>query len=139
MFPPRPGFSCPMKKDLTSREDIDLLMSRFYSRATTDPVIGRFFTEVVKLDLEHHLPVIGDFWESTLLGTPAYRKHGRNPLQIHADIDRKSPLKQEHFDRWIELFTETLEDTFSGPRAEFTLERSRAIARRMVEFLAEAN
>jgi hemoglobin len=128
-----------MERDLTSREDIDLLMARFYGRAMADPVIGHFFTEVVQLDLEHHLPVIGDFWESTLLGTPAYRKHGRNPLAIHALIDQKSPLLEEHFDRWLELFSETMAESFTGPRAGFAVERSRAIARRMMEFLAEAN
>lgn len=113
-------------------------MAQFYGRAMTDPVIGHFFTEVVKLDLEHHLPVIGDFWESTLLGTPAYRKHGRNPLEIHAVIDRKVPLLAEHFDRWLELFTETVEESFSGPRAGFAIERGRAIARRMAEYLADS-
>lgn len=50
-----------MKRDIASREDIDVLVIRFYGRAMSDPVIGYLFTEVAQLDLEHHLPVIGDF------------------------------------------------------------------------------
>ena len=55
-----------MKVDITNRPDIDRLMNAFYSRALTDETIGYIFTDVAKLDLEHHLPIIGDFWESLL-------------------------------------------------------------------------
>ena len=40
--------------------------------------------------LEHHLPVIGDFWESALFGTGVYARHRRNPLLVHAELDRMS-------------------------------------------------
>ena len=56
-----------IKPDIETRAAIDALMQTFYGKAMTDEVIGRFFTEVVPLDLEQHLPVIGDFWESVLL------------------------------------------------------------------------
>jgi hemoglobin len=121
--------------DLESRADIDRLMVRFYGRALADPLIGHFFTDVVKLDLEHHLPVIGDFWESTLFGTGSYRRHGRNPLLVHEELDRKSRLEPEHFHRWLELFAETVDESFAGPRAEFAKQRAHAIARRMLEHL----
>ncbi len=69
-----------MKKDIETRADIDDLMNRFYARAIRDETIGYIFTDVAKLDLEHHLPVIGDFWETLLFGTGNYQKHGRNPF-----------------------------------------------------------
>ncbi len=50
-----------MKNDIETRADIDDLMNRFYARAINDETIGYIFTDVAKLDLEHHLPVIGDF------------------------------------------------------------------------------
>jgi len=50
-----------MKNDIETRADIDDLMNRFYTRAINDETIGYIFTDVAKLDLEHHLPVIGDF------------------------------------------------------------------------------
>jgi hemoglobin len=124
-----------VRPDLASREDIDALMARFYGRAMADPLIGRFFNEVVHLDLERHLPVIGDFWESTLFGTGVYSRHRRNPLLIHAELSRLSPLEERHFRRWLELFSTTIDESFAGVRAEFLKQRSRAIARRMLEYL----
>ena len=125
-----------MSKDIASREDIDALMARFYGRAMSDPVIGYLFTEVARLDLEHHLPVIGDFWESTLFGSGVYSRHRRNPLLVHAELDRKSRLEPHHFQRWLELFIESIDESFAGTRAEYAKQRGHAIARRMLEFLA---
>lgn len=48
-------------KDIETRADIDRLMVKSYERAIADNVIGYIFTDVARLDLKHHLPVIGDF------------------------------------------------------------------------------
>jgi hemoglobin len=125
-----------VKHDLETRSGIDRLMVAFYAKATTDDLIGEFFTDVVPFDLRHHLPVIGDFWESVLLGTQAYRKHNRSPLQLHAELDAIEPLHPEHFDRWLELFRETVDELFAGPRADFAKLRSAMIAKRMLEVIA---
>lgn len=82
-------------KDIETKEDIDRLMVKFYERAIGDDVIGYIFTEVARLDLEHHLPVVGDFWETLLFGTGNYQSHGRSPLQVHARLSQESPLKFE--------------------------------------------
>jgi hemoglobin len=128
-----------MKNDIATREDIDALMASFYARAMSDPVIGYLFTEVAGLDLDHHLPVIGDFWESTLFAAGNYSRHGRNPLLIHAALDRKSPLEPHHFQRWLTLFSETVDASFAGPRADFAKQRGQAIAQRMQQFLRAAD
>jgi truncated hemoglobin YjbI len=124
-----------MNRDISSREDIDALMIRFYGRAMTDPVIGRLFTDVAQLDLAHHLPVIGDFWESTLFGTGVYARHRRNPLLVHAELDRQERLEPHHFHRWLELFTESVDESFAGLRADYAKQRGHAIAQRMMEFI----
>jgi hemoglobin len=121
--------------DISSRADIDLLMRHFYGKAMSDVLIGFLFTDVAKLDLEHHLPVIGDFWESTLFGTGNYAKHGRNPLLIHAALDAKEPLLAEHFERWLELFSASVDELFRGARASFAKQRGQAIAARMQQYL----
>lgn len=121
--------------DIKTRADIDELMRAFYARALADDVIGYIFTDVARLDLEHHLPIIGDFWESLLFGTPAYSKHGRNPLLVHRELHEKSALMAEHFRRWLEMFVATIDEMFSGERAEFLKQRAAAIAVRMQEFL----
>lgn len=124
-----------MRSDLETRADIDALMRIFYERAMSDPEIGHFFTEVVHLDLEHHLPVIGDFWESVLFGTGVYAKHRRNPLQVHGEIDEKRALEPQHFRRWLAIFTRCVDELFEGRRAEFAKMRGHAIATRMLQFV----
>ncbi len=126
-------------KDIENREDIDLLMERFYSRATTDDVIGYIFTDIAKLDLEHHLPVIGDFWGTIVFQTHVYVKHGRNPLQVHGELNLKEILVPEHFGRWLEIFNETTDELFEGDRADFIKVRAEAIAGRMLHFVGAIN
>jgi hemoglobin len=125
-----------MKKDIETRADIDDLMNRFYARAISDETIGYIFTDVAELDLERHLPVIGDFWETLLFGTGDYQRHGRNPLQIHAVLHQKSPLTTKHFRRWLEIFRETVDEMFGGTRADFIKLRAEAIANRMQNFVS---
>lgn len=122
--------------DIETREDIDLLMERFYSKALSDEIIGYIFTDVAKLDLEHHLPVIGDFWETIVFQTGVYAKHGRNPLQVHGELNLKTPLELKHFKRWLALFDATVNESFAGERAEFMKLRARAIANRMLNFVS---
>lgn len=123
-------------QDIENRADIDLLMKEFYEKALADEKIGYLFTEVAKLDLEHHLPVIGDFWESLLLGARNYQRHGRNPLQVHGELHQKSPLKFEHFERWLELFNDCIDRSFEGERADFAKQRAGMIANRMLSFVS---
>lgn len=122
-------------KDIETREDIDALMQKFYKRAFADEEIGFIFTDVVKLNLEKHLPIIGDFWDSLLLGSKNYQKHGRNPLQIHGEINQKTPLTAEHFRRWLKIFRTTVDQMFAGTRADFAKSRAEAIANRMLNFV----
>lgn len=123
------------KKDIETRIDIDELMNRFYAKAMNDEKIGYIFTDVAELDLGHHLPIIGDFWETLLFGTGNYQKHGRNPLQVHAVLHQKSPLFSEHFERWLEIFRETVDECFDGKRAEFIKFRAETIGNRMLNFV----
>src|SRR3954452_739843 len=108
-----------MRKDIENRRDIDLLMDKFYARAMFDDKIGYIFTDVAKLDLEHHLPIIGDFWETMLFRTGDYSRHGRNPLQVHGELARRTPLLPEHFERWLEIFNKSTDELFAGETAEF--------------------
>lgn len=124
-----------MKKDIESRADIELLLTDFYRVATDDEKIGYFFTEVVQLDLETHLPVITNFWEKILFGAPVY---SGNPFHIHQRINAKSPIGKEHFARWIEIFRQAVDRHFAGATAERAKERAAQIANVMLMRLQES-
>ncbi len=124
--------------DIETRTDIDLIMRVFYERALADDVIGYIFSDVAKLDLEHHLPIIGDFWETMLFQTGNYAKHGRNPLDVHKAIHLRNQFEPKHFARWLKIFLRSVDEEFAGERAEFLKMRARSIASRMQEFLGLA-
>lgn len=125
-----------MKRDIENREDIDLLMRVFYERAMADETIGYIFTDVANLDLKHHLPIIGDFWETLLFQSGGYQKHGRNPLMVHGELNEKEPLLPVHFERWLEIFTEAVDELFYGERSGFLKMRARMIGNRMLNFVS---
>jgi hemoglobin len=114
-----------MKPDITFRRDIEQLIDRFYERVRADDVIGFLFNDVARVDWPKHLPVMYDFWDFLLLGGDTYRG---NPIQRHFDLHALHPLSAEHFDRWIELFTGTVDELFEGPKAEDAKFRAMAIA-----------
>ena len=119
-------------RDIETREDIDELMADFYEKAMTDEVIGYIFTDVAKIDLEHHLPVIADFWEMLLFGTLNFpAKYGRSPMQVHHALHEKENLKAEHFGRWVKLFCGTVDEKFAGATATMAKVRAVSIAETM--------
>ena len=109
-------------KDIETRSDLEMLLTEFYKIATIDEEIGHHFDD---LDLKAHLPVIVDFWEKVLFGAPVYFG---NPLLVHQFLHEKSPLKLEHFQRWFEIFSRTVDELFAGETAENTKLRAKMIA-----------
>lgn len=114
-----------MKPDITDRTSLETVLAAFYDQALQDREIGFFFTEIVPLDMQKHLPVITDFWESVVLGTRGY---GKNVMEIHRRIHQLAPIGQEHLDRWVQLFTQTIEAHYEGPNANLMAQRGRSIA-----------
>jgi hemoglobin len=119
-------------KDIENRTDIENLMDAFYSKALNNETIGYIFTDVAKLDLEHHLPIIADFWEMILFGTVNFQsKYGRSPMQKHLELNEKEPLVLEHFNTWLKLFYSTVDEMFQGEKADTAKFRAKAIANTM--------
>ena len=114
-----------MKKDIASRDDLLLLITKFYDKLLTDDSISYLFTDIARIDLDHHLPVLVDFWDSVLFQSDTYRK---NAMQPHLDLNQKSPLKDHHFETWLRYFTETVDELFEGETAFIAKERATSIA-----------
>lgn len=117
-----------MKKDIRNRIDIELFVNSFYDRVKTDPVIGYIFTEIAKVNWERHLPVMYNFWENALFYSGTYKG---NPLELHKHLHRVMPLEPRHFDQWIRIFNETIDELFDGSKADLAKERAYSIAQIM--------
>ena len=103
-----------MKKDILHHNDIVQLVNSFYDKVIKDSTIGPIFNDIAKVNWEHHLPVMYSFWSSILLDDHSYAD---NPMATHLALNKKHPLQQIHFDVWIRLLYETVDDLFSGEKA----------------------
>jgi hemoglobin len=113
------------RPDIATREDCERVVRAFYERAFEDPIIGFLFTDVAHLDLEAHVPRITSFWETILLGR---RTYGGGAFRPHAELHAKVPLRRAHFDRWVALWSETVDEFFAGERAELAKAHARRVA-----------
>lgn len=106
------------KADITTREDIAKLITRFYEKVRADEQLKPHFLDI---DWEHHTPIIIDFWNMILLGDTTYKG---NPFAKHLRLS----LKQEDFKQWIFLFLGTVDEFFSGEVATEAKQRAQQIA-----------
>ncbi|SEM01011.1 hemoglobin [Aquimarina amphilecti] len=112
-------------RDIKDRKDIEQILWAFYKKALKDSNIGVFFTEIVKVNLETHMPHISDFWEQQLFYSGNYKK---NVLQIHQNLHLKKAMEKIHFDIWLALFTTVVDNNFNGEKAELMKTRALSIA-----------
>jgi hemoglobin len=111
--------------DINDRADCERLVRAFYGRALTDPIIGFIFTDVAKLDLEAHVPRIASFWETVLLGARTYSGGAFRP---HAELNERVQLRAGHFQRWLALWAQTVDELFEGERAELAKAHAQRVA-----------
>ena len=101
----------PEIKDIEDLTDIQRMVDTFYSKVKADVFIGPIFNERIGDRWEEHLDTLSRFWESILLGVNRY--NGR-PFPPHAQM----PIGKEHFERWLALFIDNVDQQFKGPNAE---------------------
>ena len=112
-------------KDITTEEDIKTLIDAFYVKVRKDDVVGYIFNDIAQVDWENHLPKMYSFWGFLLLGQDAYQG---NPMEVHKKLNEKVNLTKEHFARWLEIFTATVDELFSGLNAEEAKNKAKLIA-----------
>lgn len=118
-----------VKADVLNREDVVLFVNSFYEKVRIDDLIGPVFAGVINDNWQPHLEKMYRFWETVLLGNHTY---SGAPFMPHAQL----PLEQKHFDRWLQLFDQTLDQHFDGPVAEDAKARAAKMA---VMFLSKIN
>lgn len=116
------------RRDIGGRDDLEVVLRRFYGAAFADLLIGPYFTDIAGTDLEVHIPRITDFWESALFRSAHYRGNAFVP---HAKLHAAAPLRAEHFGRWLQLWRATVDGLHAGPNAERAKLTGERIARGM--------
>ncbi len=124
-----------MKPDIKNIEDIKLLVDSFYDQVKEDQIIGYIFNEVMEVDWEDHLPRIYSFWETILLNKASFKG---NPMLKHIPISRKTQLIEEHFNQWLKLWEETVNENFAGSTANQAKQKGQSIGQLMLYKIRES-
>ncbi|HOZ98064.1 MAG TPA: group III truncated hemoglobin [Niabella sp.] len=99
------------KKDITTIEDIKVLVNNFYGKVRRNELLGPIFEGIIKDNWPVHLEKMYRFWQTVLLDDHTYFG---TPFPPHA----KMPIAQEHFTNWLALWHETINDHFQGRVAD---------------------
>jgi|SRR5690606_1044254 len=105
-----------MKKDVSTRKDLDLLIDIFYKKVRKDKEIGPIFNEMIS-DWPIHLEKIGNFWEQHIFGTPLYKG---NPIEAHNRVDAHTQyhITPHNFGTWLFYWIQTLDELFEGKNVD---------------------
>ena len=98
--------------DIVDRHDIEVLVRNFYRDAAMDDMLGPVFL-AAHVNWNAHVATLIDFWAWQLLGQPGY---DGQPLRAHEPVHARTPLSHAHYQRWVELFCDTIDISFQGPR-----------------------
>ncbi len=114
-----------MKKDIENKDDITKLVNTFYAKVIDDETIGHIFKNFPDFSFEKHIPIMVSFWESLLFGVAGYKG---NPMLKHIELNKSIPLNKEHFKQWLNLWEETIHESFEGKNASEAICKAKSIA-----------
>jgi len=122
-------------QDIQNLDDIKQMVNSFYDKVQKDTFIGPIFNEKIQDRWTIHLEKMYGFWQTVLLDVHAY---SGSPFPPHAQL----PINKEHFDRWMEIFTQNIDEQFVGPIADEAKWRAGKMAEMFnykIEYFRNAN
>lgn len=114
-------------KDIKTTHDIEILVNAFYDKVKTSE-IGFFFNNLAQVNWEKHLPKMYIFWESVLFATV---KFDGNPIGAHYPINEMAAMEKQHFETWLKLWKQTIDENFTGEIADSAKTKAENIANLM--------
>ncbi len=99
------------RKDITTIDDIKILVDNFYCEVRKHTLLSPIFNKEIGERWPEHLEKMYRFWQTVLLQEHSYFG---SPFPPHA----KLPVEQCHFDAWLGLWHETIDNHFEGEKAK---------------------
>lgn len=119
-------------KNIENIDDIKLFVDEFYIKVKADELIGPVFLEKIPGDWQPHLNKMYAFWNAALFGVQGFKG---NPSAKHAPLK----IEQQHFDRWLQLFHQTIDHHFEGYVAHDAKARANLMAIMFLNRLTQMN
>ncbi len=99
-------------KDIAGKEDIKIFVDKFYGKIREDEKLGPVFAgRIPDENWPKHLERMYSFWNTILF---FQREYTGNPFQKHFGL----PVDTAHFEHWVVLFHQTIDENFEGKQAD---------------------
>lgn len=112
------------KTDIEHPDQVEQMVQSFYEKVYKDELLGPIFRVVAGVRMEDHLPKMYVFWKHVILDVGKYEG---NAYAVHHKLNRKQNLEKHHFQHWLKLFRENLDEHFEGPNVEKAMRAARGI------------
>ena len=109
------------QNDILTLEDVKKMVDTFYGKVREDETLAPIFNERIQDRWPEHLEKMYRFWQTVLLEEQTY--FGA-PFVPHADL----PVDAMHFDQWLALFNTTVDELFTGEKANEAKWRGKRMA-----------
>ena len=109
------------KPELLTIDDIKKLVDAFYEHIKNNSLLSPIFNERIKDKWPLHLEKMYRFWQTVLLEEHTYFG---SPFLPHAQL----PIDHEHFHEWMALFINTVNELFTGEKANEAIWRAGKMA-----------
>lgn len=110
---------------------IETIVRTFYNRVRADSLLGPIFEKHIQ-HWEPHLQNMFAFWSAIMLHT---RRYNGRPMPKHVAL----PIDAEYFDRWLQIFNNTVEQLCVKEDALLFMEKAKQIAFSLEKGLAVKN
>jgi len=116
------------------RGSIEKLVRLFYEDILKDDLLSPFFIRILGADIKNdkwyeHLNTLTNFWYALMTGEGRYMG---DPLMPHMFL---GGLDEKHFERWLMLFREILDELFTPTIAIKIYGRAKALSTRFISDL----
>ena len=112
-------------KDIQTQQDLYLLVDQFYKKLLSDKSISYIFTDIVKIKIEEHFPILVTFWSQMIFENGGYTN---NLTDIHLKVDKLSHLSSELFEIWLMHFNSNVNELFEGENDNKVMAQAQQLA-----------
>lgn len=118
-------------RDLDSPEEIFEMVTRQYVYVVQDELLEPYFNFGPGfIDWKAHIGSVTEYWCDVVLYAPDYEI---DVIESHRHLHDRDPFTPELFDRWLQIFHDTVDGGWAGPKAETANKRATGMAWAMAQ------
>jgi hemoglobin len=118
-------------RDLDSEDEIMEMVTRQYVDIGQDDLLKPYFDFGPGfIDWQAHIRTVADYWCHVLLFAPGYEI---DIIESHRHLHDSAPFTPDLFDRWVQVFHDTVDGGWEGPKATMANKRATGIAWAMAQ------